>query len=116
MEAVSTNDGYIFSAPVGQFEPNAFGLYDMHGNVWEWCADWYSDDYYAASPLNDPAGPDSGRCRVLRGGAWIFVPNFCRSASRNRAVPSGATARQVSAWHAPAKGIAMNDPTHSDPS
>jgi formylglycine-generating enzyme len=79
---IKANDGYVFTAPVGQFKPNAFGLYDMHGNAWQWCADWYMEDYYGKSPVAGPAGPSSGNSRVLRGGCWSSGPDCARSASR----------------------------------
>src|SRR2546430_11124906 len=65
--------------PVGQKEPNAFGLYDMHGNAWQWCEDWWEDDYSHASTENPP-GPTHGASRVLRGGSWTHRPVYCRSA------------------------------------
>jgi formylglycine-generating enzyme required for sulfatase activity len=72
---------------VGSYDANAFGLYDMHGNVWEWCADWYSKDYYKDSPRKDPQGPATGTSRVLRGGSWGVYGWNCRSASRSGVDP-----------------------------
>jgi formylglycine-generating enzyme required for sulfatase activity len=79
---IKANDGFVFTSAVGSFKPNAFGLYDMHGNACQWCADWYGPEYYAAAPVADPAGPDSGDKRVLRGGSWVDGPFFSRSAKR----------------------------------
>ncbi len=73
--------------PIGQKRPNAWGLYEMHGNVFEWCSDWFSEDYYANSPLEDPTGPESGSDRVIRGGCWHSAAGYCRSASRNWGSP-----------------------------
>jgi formylglycine-generating enzyme required for sulfatase activity len=67
--------------PVGQKEPNAFGLFDMHGNVWEWCQDYWQDQYEPEAAV-DPQGPPQGQRRVLRGGCWFYGPADCRSARR----------------------------------
>jgi formylglycine-generating enzyme required for sulfatase activity len=83
----SWDDGFVFTSPVGSFKPNAFGLYDMIGNAWEWCSDWCDGDYYANSPKTDPQGPASGLTRVLRGGCWFSSPRLCRSAMRLRNAP-----------------------------
>jgi formylglycine-generating enzyme required for sulfatase activity len=69
--------------PVGEKKPNAFGLHDMHGNVWEWCWDGYGADYYESSPVDDPRGPDGASDRVIRGGGWYSKPRICRSAYRD---------------------------------
>ncbi len=80
--AIRASDGYVFTSRVGQFRPNAFGLYDMHGNAAQWCSDWYGAKYYQASPTDRPSGPDSGKTRVCRGSSWGAAPSFSMSAYR----------------------------------
>jgi formylglycine-generating enzyme required for sulfatase activity len=79
-----TDDGHAVAAPVGSYRPNAFGLYDMIGNVWEWCMDWHHDSYVGA-PTNGSAWESpAGEYHVVRGGSWLTDPGHCRAASRDR--------------------------------
>ena len=92
-----------YPTDVGTFPANPFGLYDMSGNVWEWCNDWYDSEYYARSPEQNPPGAQSGTERVLRGGSWANSTGGCRAANRNSRIPdfsgSGAGFRVVRHFH-----------------
>ena len=85
--AIHGRDGYTFTSPVEAFAPNPFGLYDMHGNACQWCADWFDADYYHNSPLTDPTGPKQGTKRVARGGSFVSLISHDRSAYREAAEP-----------------------------
>jgi formylglycine-generating enzyme required for sulfatase activity len=79
---IVARDGYVYTAPVGQYNPNAFGLYDMHGNVWEWCSDGYAADYYKQRQVDDPQGISNASLRVYRGGGYGTFAPVVRSARR----------------------------------
>ncbi|HSE98619.1 MAG TPA: formylglycine-generating enzyme family protein [Blastocatellia bacterium] len=81
-DRIRSKDGFLYTAPVGSFPPNGYGLYDMAGNVWEWCADFYDEGYYSRSPDTNPRGPDGGQKRVLRGGSWFGGPARLQCAAR----------------------------------
>ena len=82
------------TSKVGSYPANAWGLYDMHGNLWEWCADWFDKDYFKKSPKKDPQGPPSGTARVIRGGAWKNEGTWLRAAYREGYGPGGHVNRQ----------------------
>lgn len=84
---IEADDPTAFPAPVGSYAPNAWGFFDMHGNAWEWVSDWYGENYYAASPVDDPQGASNGDVRVRRGGGWNSFPIWLRSSFRNINTP-----------------------------
>ena len=87
-------DGYLTTAPVKAYRPNGHGLWNTAGNVWEWCADWFSPSYYAESPAADPRGPGTGTSRVLRGGSYLCHDSYCnryRVAARSSNTPESSS-------------------------
>ncbi|ASK67166.1 sulfatase modifying factor 1 (C-alpha-formyglycine- generating enzyme 1) [Brachybacterium avium] len=89
----TVEDGFATTAPARWFQPNGFGLWQAVGNVWEWCADWFSPNYYRASPREDPRGPASGRGRVMRGGSYLCHASYCnryRCSARSQNTPDSS--------------------------
>nr|BFE58567.1 formylglycine-generating enzyme family protein [Dactylosporangium thailandense] len=89
----TAEDGFAATAPVRTYAPNAYGLWQPVGNVWEWCADWFDPGYYARCPRHDPRGPEQGTARVLRGGSYLCHDSYCnryRNAARSSNTPDSS--------------------------
>ena len=92
-ESNSEHDGFLTTAPVRTFEPNAYGLWQTVGNVWEWCGDWFGPRYYKFSPDTDPQGPSLGAARVMRGGSYLCHDSYCnryRNSARSSNTPESS--------------------------
>jgi formylglycine-generating enzyme required for sulfatase activity len=90
----SRDDGYAGTCPVTTYEPNGYGLYNMAGNVWEWCSDWFSASYHRTAETTNPSGPPSGSARVMRGGSYLCHESYCnryRVAARTSNTPDSST-------------------------
>lgn len=108
----TAEDGHLTTAPVKAYLPNGYGLWQVAGNVWEWCHDWFVDDYYLQSDLTDPRGPGSGERRVMRGGSYLCHDSYCnryRVSARNSNTPDSTSGnigfRCVTGSHQNPKGL-----------
>lgn len=93
-DANTEEDGFAGTAPVKSFPPNGYGLYNVSGNVWEWCADWFTPEYHAEGPAKDPRGPEWGDAKSMRGGSYLCHESYCnryRIAARSANTPDSST-------------------------
>lgn len=93
-KANTAEDGYLGTAPVKTFPPNGYGLYEVAGNIWEWCSDWFLSNYYRNSPVDNPQGPTTGKGRVMRGGSYLCHESYCnryRVAARTSNTPESSS-------------------------
>lgn len=111
-------DGWLTTAPVRTYQPNAYGLWQTVGNAWEWCADWWDPGYYATSPAADPTGPESGEQRVLRGGSYLCHDSYCnryRNSARSANTPDSSMGNAGFRTVGRGRSPAGPDPTPSRP-
>ncbi|MHA7174530.1 formylglycine-generating enzyme family protein [Arthrobacter monumenti] len=102
----TTDDGYLGTAPVKSFPPNGYGLYEVSGNVWEWCSDWFLPKYYRNSPADNPRGPTIGSGRVMRGGSYLCHDSYC---NRYRVAARSSNTAESSTSNCGFRTVALSD-------